>query len=1177
MNEGIKILLISTVVNKSLKEAIKSVSNFCEVKLIYSYDLGKFKKDDLNTLIEWADVILVDARGDPGILNEVELKEKDLIALVGGSSLISKAKLGKFRMPAKFGASFVSDPASLKKRIENIQKAIETTGKILPFGVLRDARNYVKTLRYWANGGYENYRNMFLHLCKIKGLDVKIRNPLEFPDFGFYHPLYGFDYTPNNKKPQIGILFYGGMHFEQCQKTLEKMTSWFEEKNLNVIPVYSDGILNLNALELLKDVDAILSLMWFRLNGGPIGGDPKSTIELLKKKKAKLFWPALMFNQKLSDWEEAEKGLNMITLFASVTLPEMDGATEPIPVCGVYEDEAIPIEEGVERFCERVRRWVNLRYKPNSEKKIAIIIYDYPPGEENLGNAAYLDTFESLKVILTRLKDEGYKVEIADVGEILLEKRLFNPKLFSEKAIDCPRLSKDDYFKFFNELPEDLKRDVIENFGDPPGDIMADENGILIPVILFENVALGIQPSRRKVLENDEDLLSAIHDKTKPPHHQYLAFYFWLKNIFKADVVIHLGTHGTLEFMKGKECGLSSRCWPDVLISSIPHLYVYHVINVSEGTIAKRRSYATLLSYNSPPYTTADLYDEYARLEELIDELRAEKNPARAETAKVKVFELAEKLGMEKDLEKIEGKIYEYKRSIIPKGLHVIGKKYDFQELKDFVLLLSRYDRAGLKSLHRLIAEKIGLDFEKVLEDSRMLKVVDEEAKKIVEEYFSGKPKKEFEEILNYCKKVAESFSENTMELENLLKALKGEYVEPSVGGDVIRNPEVLPTGRNLYQFDPLRIPTEAATERGKKATKKIIERYLKSYGRYPESIALVLWGFETAQTFGETVAQIFEFLGIEIVHKTAWEKEIKVKSLEELGRPRIDVVVTICGFFRDMFPNLIELIDRGVKLVSELEEPEEFNFVKKHKKELKSHLRLFGPVATEYGTRMLQLVEDSVWESEKDLANAYLTSMCYAYSKDLHGVEAREVFESLLKTVEIVSQTRSSVDYEITDLDHYYEFFGGLSKAVEVIKGGKAEMVIVDSTQEMAKVESIKDSIERGTITRTLNPKWIEEMLKHGFNGVQKIADKIEYLLGLSATTNAVKNRLWDKVVERFVLDEKLFNRLRQLNIYALREMLEKLLEAEKRGYWRAQEDLKKKVQEKYLEIDGILEEGIR
>jgi cobaltochelatase CobN len=1176
MSERIKILLISTIVNRSLKEAIESVANFCDVELIYSYDLGKFDKKDIQTFADWADLILVDLRGDPGILNEIEFGEKDLIYLVGGSSLTSKARLGKFKMPPKVGTSFVTDPSSLKKKIESIQKAIERAGAILPFGVLKDAKNYVKTLRYWANGGYENYTNMFLHLCKVKGLSVKPKDPLEFPDFGFYHPTCGLDYKPKDEKPKIGVVFYGGMHFEQCQKTLDKIVKWFEKRNFNAVPVYSDGILNLKALELLNDVDAVISLLWFRLNGGPMGGDPKNTIELLRKKGTKLFTPALMFTQKFSDWKEDQRGINMPTLFGSVIMPEMDGAVEPIPLCGVCEDEVVPIEDRIEKFCGRIAGWVNLKYKLSSEKKIAIIIYDYPPGEENLGNAAYLNTFESLKVILTRLRDEGYKVELADIEKLLLEKKLFNPKLFPEKAINCPRLSKSDYIKFFDELPEELKMEVIENFGEPPGNIMVNGDGILIPVVLLGNVAIGIQPSRRKILENDEDLLSAVHDKTKPPHHQYLAFYFWLKNIFGADAIIHLGTHGTLEFMKGKECGLSSRCWPDVLMSSIPHLYIYHVVNVSEGTLAKRRSYATLLSYNSPPYTTADLYDEYARLEELIEEFRAEKNPARAETAKAKIFELAEKLGMEKDLDKLEARIYEYKRSIIPKGLHVIGKRYELQDLKDFTLLLSRYDRAGIKSLHRLIAEKEGLEFEKVLEDPRMLKKIDGEAKTIVEEFFSGKIGKEFEKTLNFCREVAESFSNNVMELENFLKATCGEYIEPSVGGDVIRNPDVLPTGRNLYQFDPSRIPTEAATERGRKAAKEIIYRHFRKHGKYPESIALILWGFETAQTFGETVAQIFEFLGVELIHKTAWEKELRIKSLEELGRPRIDVIVAICGFFRDMFPNLIELIERAIKTVSDLDEPDELNFVKKHKYEIKSPWRIFGPVPTEYGTRMLQLVEDSVWRDEKDLADAYLNSMCYAYGKDIHGIEAKEVFEGLLKTVDVVSQTRSSVDYEITDLDHYYEFFGGLSKAVELVKGEKAEMVIVDSTKEVAKVESIKDSIERGTITRTLNPKWIEEMLKHGFNGVQKIADRIEYLLGLSATTNAVEDRLWDKIVERFVLDEKLFNALKELNAYATREMLEKLLEAERRGYWEPGELLKKEIEEKYLELEGILEEKI-
>uniref|UniRef100_A0A7J2TJN4 Magnesium chelatase subunit H n=1 Tax=Archaeoglobus fulgidus TaxID=2234 RepID=A0A7J2TJN4_ARCFL len=1175
MKNRIKILLISTIINKNLKRAIEDVRNYCDVRLICAHEIHYFDKGEIQRLVDWADLILLDMRGDQGILNEIDLKEKDLICLVGGGTLLARAKLGKFRMPAKVASSFISDPASLKKKIESIQKALETAGKILPFGVLRDARNYVRTLRYWANGGYENYRNMFLHLCRAKGMDLEVKDPVEFPDYGFYHPKYGFDYKPPKGSKKIGILFYGGMHFETCKKTLDKIVERLESMNFSVVPVYTEGILNLKALELMEDVDAIISLLWFRLNGGPLGGDPRNTIELLKKKRAKLFTPALMYSQRLIDWEKEQRGLNMVNLFASVTLPEMDGAVEPIALCGIYEDEVIPIADRVERLCERVGKWIDLRHKPNSEKRVAIVIYNYPPGEENLGNAAYLDTFESLKVILNRLKSEGYRVETNDIKELFLVKKLFNPKLFSEKAIDCPRLSKDDYIRFFNELPEEARKEIIESFGEPPGDIMVDEDGILIPVIQLGNVAVGVQPSRRRVLEKSEDLLSAIHDKTRPPHHQYLAFYFWLKNVFRADAIIHLGTHGTLEFMKGKEAGMSSKCYPDILISSIPHIYVYHVTNVSEAMIAKRRSYATLISYNSPPYTTADLYEDYARLEELIEDLRMEKSLGKAEALKGRILELAEKLGLEADLDKIEAKIYEFKRSIIPKGLHVIGKKYGPQELRDFMILLARYDRAGMKSLYRLIAEEKGLEYEKIAENPKIMKMIDEEAKKVVEEFLSGNARKEFREALEYIYDIAEKFSDNSLELENLLKALNGEYIEPSVGGDVMRNPEVLPTGRNLYQFDPLRIPTEFAVERGRKTAREMIEIYRRKHGKYPESVAFVLWGFETAQTFGETVAQIFELLGVELIHKTAWEKEIRVRSPEELGRPRIDVVVTICGFFRDMFPNLIELIDKAIRLVSELSESEDFNFVKKHGKELKSQLRIFGPMPTEYGTRMLQLVEDSAWHNESDLANAYVSSMCYAYGKDVHGIEARDVFENLLKTVDMVSQVRSSIDYEITDLDHYYEFFGGLSKAVELARGKKAEMIIVDSTKEFARVESVKDSIERGTITRTLNPKWIEEMLKHGFNGVQKIADRIEYLLGLAATTNAVENRLWDKIAERFVLDEDLFRRMKEANIYAVREILEKLLEAERRGYWKAGE-IRKKIEEKYLEIDGILEEVV-
>lgn len=1179
----VNVLLISTIVNGSLKKAIEDVKDYAEVKLVYTHSLQDYGKEDLQQLVNWADVVLIDVRGDPVLLTDVNYGEKDVVYLVGGSpTLMAEAKLGKFRMPAKAGAAMRS-PETVKKRIDRIQKIIEGLGKVIPFGALKDGRDYVRLLKYWGNGGYENYKNMFLLLAKRAGDDVEVREPIEYPERGIYHPVYGFDYKPviDPSKPTVGILFYGGMHFEQCIKTLERLV---EKIDANIIPVYTEGILALKAVEeYFTNVDAIISLLWFRLNGGPLGGDPRPTIELLKKRKAKLFTPALMFNQKIDDWEKNERGLNIVQTITTVVLPEMDGGVEPIPICGVKNDEVVPIEERVDKLARRVNRWLELKRIPNSDKRIAIIVYNYPPGEENLCNAAYLDTFKSVERILEDLEKEGYSVEKADLEKLFLERKLFNPKLYPPESIECPRMSVEEYLRYFNELPEDVRKDIVEFWSDPPGDIMVDDRGILIPGVTLGNVFIGVQPSRRPILTSDEDIYSAIHDKTKPPHHQYLAFYFWLEKVFKADCVIHVGTHGLAEFMKGKELGLSSKCFPDILIGDMPHLYIYHVLNTSEATIAKRRLYGTLISYNSPPYTTSDLYEDYVKLEEYLDEYREalNKDKARAEIVKRKALDLAKKLHLGDNLEEIEAKLYEYKRSIIPKGLHILGRNYSLEELEDFVILLARYDRGEIKSLNRLICEDKGWNYDEVLREPKKLKEIDKEAKEIVRKFLRGEKFPKYEKTLGYCLKVAKSFADNSLEIKNLLEGLKANYIEPSAGGDVIRNPEALPTGRNLYQFDPMKVPTEAATERGKYIARETIKKYFEKYGRYPESVGIVLWGFETAKTYGETVAQIFEYLGVEVIHKTPWEKELRVIPLDELGHPRIDVVVTICGFFREMFPNVMELIDKAVRLVSELDEPEEMNFVKKHARNLEKFgdlgkVRIFGPVATEYGTRMLQLVEDSAWKDESDLAEGYISSMCYAYGSDVYSKEAREVFESLLKSVEMVTQVRDSHDYEITDLDHYYEFFGGLSKSIEILRGKKPEMLIADTTREVVRVENVKDSIERGTVTRTLNPKWIEEMLKHGFLGVQKIADRVEYLLGLAATTGEVENWIWDRVAERFVFDEEMFGRLKSANPYATKEILEKLLEANRRGYWDADENVLDKIEERYIELDGILEEEI-
>ncbi|RLI77412.1 magnesium chelatase, partial [Archaeoglobales archaeon] len=374
-----KVLLVSTVINKSLTKAVEDVEDCVDVKLVYSYSLYNYSVEEIQKLVDWADIVLIDVRGDPAILSNVNYGEKDVVVLVGGTTLMSKAKLGKFKMPAKAGTA-IGSSETMKKRIEKMQKIIEGLGKVLPFGALKDGRDYVKLMKYWTNGGHENYKNMFLLIAKRFGADVNVDEPVEFPEHGIYHPTYGFDYKPviDPNKPTVGVLFYGGMHFEQCLKTLDEL---IKRLNTNVIPVYTEGILGLRAVEeYFKEVDAIVSLLWFRLNGGPLGGDPRPTVELLKKRKTKLFTPALMYNQKIEDWERDERGLNVIQTITTVVLPEMDGGVEPIPICGVRNNEVVPIEDRVEKFTNRVNRWLELKRKPNSEKKIAIIVYNYPPG-----------------------------------------------------------------------------------------------------------------------------------------------------------------------------------------------------------------------------------------------------------------------------------------------------------------------------------------------------------------------------------------------------------------------------------------------------------------------------------------------------------------------------------------------------------------------------------------------------------------------------------------------------------------------------------------------------------------------------------------------------------------------------------------------------------------------------
>ncbi|MCS7231986.1 MAG: cobaltochelatase subunit CobN, partial [Elusimicrobiota bacterium] len=831
---------------KYLLDIAKNFKNL-NISFIYPHEIDEetITHERLLKLLEDADGIVIDLRGG-GRAEELiykSLKElydikKVIIVFLGSPRLLSLAKLGKFTLKGflekrNYPLENISEPLSITERIKKIQKIIEFTGKILPISVFKDAKNYVHALKYLTFPCEKNYLNFLKLIGHYLGLPYQdIRPPKEIPEYGIYHPDLGiftnikeylnkislFVKKDIEKLPKFGILFYGGIHFQQNINLIKELIKVFD--NVICIPVYTNGIQNLDAIQKFfffeekPLVSGILSLLWFRLNGGPFGGKSEPTLKLLKKLKVPLFNPVVMYRREIKKWQESDYGLSPIEVIGAVIWPEMDGSIEPIPVAGLIEleeektkfKEVFPIIDRLEKIKYRVENWFSLQTKKNEEKRVALIIYNYPPGEENLGKAAYLDVFKSVEVLLEVLQKEGYRVELPEnfnLVKILEQFAVFNsPKWVSLEKMyfKCFKMSLEDWSCYLKNFPLKVFDELINTWGEPPGRIMVYRNEILIPCIELGNVLIGIQPARPPLSLEDSKRIA--HDKTKPPHHQYIAFYKWLEVVWKADVVIHVGTHGLAEFTKGKEIGLSKDCFPDLLIGNIPHLYFYHVLNTSEATIAKRRFYGTLISYNSPPYTTAGLYEELLNLEDYLNEYEEalQLDVGRAKVLEEKIKKLANKLNFYfETIDELHDQLYHLKRSIIPKGLHILGENYKEKELLEFVTLFSRYDRGEIKSLNRIIAESKGLKYEEVLKNSKLLAQIEEIAYRVIEAYFQDKSslekiikskevQAEIEKTLNFAFTIGKSFINNQKEIENFILGLEGKFIEPSVGGDVIRN-----------------------------------------------------------------------------------------------------------------------------------------------------------------------------------------------------------------------------------------------------------------------------------------------------------------------------------------------------------------------------------------------------
>ena len=1212
---------------RTLFEAVNSIREGLKVELnldvIYVGDLDKLSPEEVASRISKADALLLDIRGViPGYLeNSLRASAaKVVVPLVGGASSIAYLRLG-----AATGEAFTRRMKPLDfdadrldaEKVFRIVNSVERVSRALPVGVLRDYRNWVWLTKYWAFWGRRNLENMLkLILSEYFGVKARFEEPKPEVDNCLYLP--GERRCASEvvvpRRPAVAIFLYGGMHFEQCLPVAETLARELERLGVEALFVVggsAESILEqlstLRKFTVVEDrpiVDAVVNLQWFTINGGPYGGDVEPTRRLFLGSGYLLFNGLIAYMRRYSDWRKDPRGLLPIEVFTAVALPELDGAIEPIISATVDDTEStdiVVLGERARKKAARIARWIQLRYKPNDAKRVAIVIYNYPPGEGNVGSAAYLDVFESLSVLLKALAEAGYRTKPVPKDELvkLVKGLLVNSPQWSLYSESAPKLPLADYLKRYETLPEELRRGVERVWGPPPGDINVDERGnFVVPGILLGNVFVGVQPARGF----HEDPKKLYHSKDLPPHHQYIAFYHWLWDVFKADVVIHLGTHGTLELLPGKEVALSEVCWPDALIGDLPHVYVYHVTNPSEMTIAKRRSYAYVITHGTPLFTNAELYGEYSELEQLLHELSEERDEERRKALVSLIREKCAKLSLRcDDLEELHSYLYEIKKSVIPKGLHVLGRRWSDEEILDYLFFVLKRD-GEVKALPRLVVEEQGLSYDELLSNPRwtfngvkgyeLLENAERASREILSLVVAGREpaevarrffkrlRREAEETLEYARELCGRIR-GSDELGSLLKALSGVYVEPRVAGDPIRTPEVFPTGSHGYAFDPRLIPSKAAYAKGARIAEELVRAFKEKHGRYPETLSFVLWGFETAQTRGETVGAVLQLLGVKLVRdKGPWYPRLEVIPLEQLGRPRIDVVATICGFFRDMFPNLVSLLSEAVKLVARLDEPPEMNYVRKHylahREKVGEEIalaRIFGPRPGTYGTRLPELVESSSWSAEEELAKVYLEDMGYAYTDRLHAAEAGRLLPELLKTVELVAQVRSTAEYDVGDLDHYYEFLGGLRSAIELVTGRRVETVWVDTTGEVDRVRSVEGAVDLWARARLLNPKWVRGMLSHGYDGAREVMKRVEYLLGHAALTKAASEYVWEEVARTYVLNREVREEMRRYNPWALHRIVEVLYEAHKRGYWSPGEQLLDELEKVRLEVEQLLE----
>jgi magnesium chelatase subunit H len=1081
-------------------------------------------------------------------------------------------------------------------------KMLRRLPKILRFipGTAQDVRAYFLTLQYWLAGSQENIANMVHFLVDryaqgqrkhLRGI-AKTHEPVEYPEIGVYHPKMNdaravgrmartVDALPSfattGKRGTVGLLLMRSYVLAGNADHYNGVITALEARGLRVVPAFATGLDQRPAIDAFfynegrPTIDALVSLTGFSLVGGPAYNDAKAAEDILAKLDVPYLAVTPVEFQTLDQWGGSTRGLLPVESTMMVAIPELDGATGSMVFGGRGSAQHIACTgcahactfknvvdshdmhsciERADLLAARVGKLVDLRRSERAERKVAAVVFNFPPNAGATGTAAFLSVFESLFNVMKAMQREGYTVEVpASVDELRESIISGNAARFGAMANVHTRISADDHVRREKHLKE-----IEAQWGPAPGKQQSDGSSIFVLGERFGNVFVGIQPA----FGYEGDPMRLLFEKGFAPTHAFSAFYRWLREDFGANAVLHFGTHGALEFMPGKQSGMSASCWPDRLIGDLPNMYLYASNNPSEGTIAKRRAAATLISYLTPPVAQAGLYKGLVDLKDMLERYRGLEPEAQTERdelslmiqAQAAELELANAdpawgAASEERITKLNDDVLEVEYTLIPYGLHVVGQAPSAPERVDLLLSCAEASH-GLKP-ERALIEALVAGRTPETQDAPTLALLKELA-------------------------ATDALLAEDHEVGGVLRALDGRFLRPAPGGDLLRTPAILPTGRNLHGFDPFRIPSAYAVKDGARQAERLLQKHMGDGHAFPESIAMVLWGTDNLKSEGGPIAQALSLMGAKPRFDSYGRLAgAELLTLEQLGRPRVDVIITLSGIFRDLLPLQIKLLAEAAFMAASADEPLEQNFIRKHALAYQAEhggdletasLRVFGNAEGAYGSNVNSLIDNSRWEDGDELAETYSRRKSFAYGSKGRPVQQAKLLQSVLSGVQLAYQNLDSVELGVTTIDTYFDTLGGISRAIKRAKvtkdGAAAEtapVYIGDQTRDAnggGTVRTLTEQVALETRTRMLNPKWYEGMLKHGYEGVRQIEVHVTNTMGWSATTGQVQPWVYEQLSETFMLDPAMRERLAKLNPTASARVANRLLEASDRNFWK-------------------------